>query len=227
MKKILLIEDNAQIRQTIRDFLDAKGYFVVEIDNGTTAVQAFFDELPDLVLLDLNLPGKDGVDICREIRAKSLTPIIMITARREEADQLQGLDEGADDYIVKPFSPKVLVVKVEKLLERPLAEKPQIVRFLDLEINSASRQLKRILPNKQYEVIHLTPAEFNLLETLALNKHKAYSRDELIDCVSDDPLGADIFDRTIDSHIKNLRQKLGTKDYIQTVRGIGYQAAEE
>ncbi|HNT29933.1 MAG TPA: response regulator transcription factor [bacterium] len=227
MKKILIVEDDLQIRKTLRDFLRHSNFIVCEAGRGDEALDVFQEEKPDLVVLDLNLPGKDGIEVCRDIRLDSNVPIIMLTARREEVDQVRGLTVGADDYIIKPFSPKVLVLKVQRMLGRPAPEDPERIRFRDLEIDLKKVEVKRV--NRQGAVIDtldLTPVEFKLLVALIRHPHKAFSRDQLIDAAYDDFVPPDIFDRTIDSHIKNLRKKLGVGDYIETVRGVGYRAKE-
>lgn len=224
MKKILIVEDHLNIRQTLRDFLIHAGHEVVEENRGDTAFFTWKREQPNLVLLDLNLPGKDGIDICKEIRQHSQVPIIMLTARREEEDHIRGLEIGADDYITKPFSPKVLVLKVQKLLELPKREALPLLRYCDLELQLEShrvfrKHLEKTLPPLE---IHLTPVEFNLLRVLAEAPTRSFSRDQLIDLIYDDGVPPDVFDRTIDSHVKNVRKKLSPGHYIQTVRGIGY-----
>ncbi|OIP97475.1 hypothetical protein AUK40_03110 [Candidatus Wirthbacteria bacterium CG2_30_54_11] len=225
MQKVLVIEDDEQIRNQLKDFLVHAGYAVVTEERGDEAMGVFTREKPDLVVLDLNLPGKDGIEVCRDIRVTSRVPLIMLTARREEADQVKGLREGADDYIVKPFSPRVLVLKVQKMFERPPLYEPEVVKFADLVLNISQRSVS-IQRGHAAKAVHIptTPAEFNLLLTLVRNPRKAFSRDELIDSLSDESIPPDIFDRTIDSHVKNLRKKLGSGTYIETVRGVGYKA---
>lgn len=218
MAKVMIVEDEVEILRGLRDFLAHDGYDVNTIATGEGAVQLFDMEKPDLVILDLNLPHTDGLEICRQIRTHSAVPIIMLTARREEVDQVKGLKVGADDYIVKPFSPKVLVLKVKKMLERPPLSDPEMLRFADLEIDLKQYQVRR-----KGEAVDLSPVEFSLLVTLLRHPKQAFSRDHLIDTIYGGTIPPDIFDRTIDSHIKNVRQKLGKK-YIRTVRSIGYQA---
>lgn len=224
MKKILIVEDDAAIRQTLQDFVEHAGHRTVLCERGDEAEAVFKSEKPDLVLLDLNLPGKDGIEVAKALRQNSPIPIIMLTARREEADQLLGLEVGADDYVVKPFSPRVLVRKIERWLERPLPEQAEVLRFKDLELFPESRTVQQITADKRPQCIDLTPVEFNLLHALLAHPTRAYSRDELIERAYDSVIPPDIFDRTIDVHIKNLRRKLGPGDYIRTVRSVGYQA---
>ena len=219
MEKILIVEDDSKISETLRDFMTHADFSVIVEARGDVAYAVFKTEKPDLVILDLNLPGKDGIAVCQQIRETSAVPIIMLTARREEIDQVKGLEVGADDYIIKPFSPKVLVLKVQRMLERPPLEDPDMVRLQDLEIDVRGRTVLRLGTQ-----IEITPVEFNLLLTLFRTPLKAFSRDQLLDLIYDDVIPPDIFDRTIDSHIKNMRKKLLPGDYIQTVRGIGYQA---
>jgi two-component system response regulator BaeR len=222
MKKVLIVEDDKAIRQTLRDFLRKAGLEVVEEGRGDEALAVFRLEKPDLVVLDLNLPGKDGIEVCREIRLTSQVPVIMLTARREEVDQIKGLHVGADDYIIKPFSPKVLVLKVKKMLERPPLDDPEIVRCADLELDTNQRTARQ-----KGRLVKLTQAEFKILAALVGSPQKVFSRDELLDYLGEDFIAPDIFDRTIDSHIKNIRKKLGSRDYIRTIRGTGYQAWED
>ena len=226
MEKILIVEDNKDIRENLHDFLKHEGFRVCKTGRGDDALEIFTKEQPDAVILDLNLPGLDGLKVCQQIRHMSPVPIIMLTARRDENDQLQGLEDGADDYITKPFSPKVLVLKVKKILKKS-NEENKIIRFLDLEIGLDNHTVYHVDTKGKKTLVHLTPLEFNLLKTLALSPHKAFSRDQLLDKIYDDFIPPDIFDRTIDSHIKNLRKKLGSSSYIQTVRGIGYKATTE
>ena len=222
MSAILIIEDEPELARVLRAYLEQAGFTVLTAGRGDTGLSTWEHERPDLVILDLNLPGMDGLDVAREIRRKSTTPIIMITARVEEADQLIGLELGADDYIPKPFSPRIVVARVRALLRRaeggPVAA--QILRIADLEIDQEAHVVLR-----SGSPLELTPTEFSLLLTLAGQPGRAFSRLQLLEASS----GAayEGYERTIDAHIKNLRAKLEPDPkkprYIETVFGIGYR----
>ena len=223
MEKILVVEDEREIREIERDYLEKEGYSVLEADNGEEALITFREESPDLVILDLNIPFKDGIEVCKSIREKSGVPIIMVTARTKEIDELLGLEVGADDYIKKPFSPNVLVARVKALLKRPdYSEKTGAIRIGDLEIDVEKQVMKR-----DGKIIELTTVQFNILTLLVTNRGKVFSRNELIEGSYDTYDFPDIFDRTIDSHIKNLRKQIEENSrkpkYILTVRGKGYK----
>ena len=224
-ERILIIEDEARIAQFIERGLIYEGYRVDVARDGQSGLTHARDNPPDLVILDLNLPGLDGLDVAREIRRKSDTPIIMLTARVEEADQLIGLELGADDYITKPFSPRIVVARVRALLRRvttKLTTSP-IVRVADLEIDFDAHTITR-----NGEEINLTPTEFNLLAVMAEQPGRAFSRLQLLEASQ----GATYegYERTIDAHIKNLRGKLEIDPkeprYIETVFGVGYRFAK-
>ncbi|WP_110463619.1 response regulator transcription factor [Ruminiclostridium sufflavum] len=224
-KKILVVDDEIKIVDVVRSYLHHNGYDVVEAYTGKQAVALFERFNPCLVILDLMLPDMTGEDICIQIRKKSKVPIIMLTAKVEEEHILKGLDIGADDYIIKPFSPRQLVARVNALLRRA-SEEPfpnnDIVSFNlnDLVINKLSMDVK-----KNGKSVSLTPNEYKILLTLIKHPKKAFTREELISMA----LGEDFdgYDRTIDSHVKNLRQKIETDtknpEYILTVHGIGYR----
>ncbi|NPA31393.1 MAG: response regulator transcription factor, partial [Chloroflexi bacterium] len=188
---------------------------------GDTGLELFQREKPDVVLLDLNLPGMDGLDVARAIRRAGDTPIIMITARVDEADQLVGLELGADDYVTKPFSPRVLVARVRALLRRAqAAPTPRRIRVDDIEIDLDAHTVTRA-----GEPIHLTPTEFRLLVALARQPGRAFTREQLLQAIQDSPFVG--YERTVDAHIKNLRAKLEPDPkhprYIETVFGVGYR----
>jgi two-component system alkaline phosphatase synthesis response regulator PhoP len=222
MSTILIIEDEPELARVLRAYLEQAGFTVLTAGRGDTGLSTWEHKHPDLVILDLNLPGIDGLDVAREIRRKSTTPIIMITARVEEADQLIGLELGADDYIPKPFSPRIVVARVRALLRRaeggPVAA--QILRIADLEIDQEAHVVLRA-----GSPLELTPTEFSLLLTLAGQPGRAFSRLQLLEASS----GAayEGYERTIDAHIKNLRAKLEPDPkkprYVETVFGIGYR----
>lgn len=216
--KILIVEDEPLLSAVLRDYLVATGYTCQQIFDGDAAVPAFQQDVPDLVILDLMLPNRDGTDICRELRALSDVPIIMVTARVEEIDRLLGLELGADDYICKPFSPREVVARVHAVLRRhrrvPIAASaPQGLSIDDTACRASLHG----------HDLGLTLVEFRLLRTLASHPGRIYSRDQLMDQLYDD--GRVITDRTIDSHVKNLRRKLGDdgETWIRSVYGVGYQ----
>ena len=179
-------------------------------------------EKPDLIVLDLMLPGMDGLDVCRTIRRESDVPIIMLTARAEEADQLIGLELGADDYITKPFSPRALVARVRALLRRARGD---LLQSESLRSGSLELDLKRMEVKRSGEIIHLTRSEYSLLETLVKHEGQPLSREQLLEHLHGVAFGG--VDRSVDSHIKNLRKKIEPDPtdpiYIQTVYGYGYK----
>jgi len=224
MNTILIVEDETELVKVLRSYLENAGFMVLTAYRGDTGLSTWEHKRPDLVLLDLNLPGMDGLDVAREIRRKSSTPIIMLTARVEEADQLIGLELGADDYIVKPFSPRLVVARVRALLRRSEAvvDAPKILRVADLEIDLAGYTVQRA-----GQSVELTPTEFGVLATLASQPGRAFSRLQLLE--ASQGAAYEGYERTIDAHIKNLRAKLEpdpkSPRYIETVFGIGYRFA--
>jgi DNA-binding response OmpR family regulator len=227
---ILVVDDEPQITRLARDYLTRDGFRVVTAHDGPTALAQARHEPPDLVVLDLNLPGMDGLEVCRALRRVSDVPIIMLTARAEETDRLIGLELGADDYIVKPFSPRELVARVRAVLRRArgVLREPSAIRFGNLEIDIEGRSVRRA-----DEPISLTRSEFNLLATLAQNPGQVFSREQLLERIHGaayDGVAYDGFDRSVDSHIRNLRRKLESDPlaprYILTVYGVGYKFGE-
>ena len=222
MSTVLIIEDEPELVKVLRAYLEQAGFTVLIAYRGDSGLSTWEHKRPDLVILDLNLPGIDGLDVAREIRRKSSTPVIMLTARIEEADQLVGLELGADDYITKPFSPRIVVARVRALLRRAEAApvSSQILRAADLEIDLEGHTVKRAGHG-----IELTPTEFNLLETLAAQPGRAFTRLQLLEASQGNAYEG--YERTIDAHIKNLRAKieLNPKEpqYIETVFGVGYR----
>lgn len=220
VKKILIADDEKLLRHLIRDFLIAENYHIIEACDGKEALELFEEHQPDLVILDVMMPVYDGWTVCRQIRQSSMVPIIMLTAKGEELDQLLGFDLGVDEYITKPFSPKILVARIKALLRRststdlPETEKLQSTGLIiDEEAHSA-----RI---NQVEIT-LSPKEYDLLLYLYTNKGKALSRQQILDKVWDYDYYGDL--RTVDTHINRLRNKLGNYgNLIQTIRGYGYR----
>ncbi len=223
---ILIIDDEPKIVKQARDYLEKSQYRVISAGDGQTALAQARHERPDLIVLDLNLPGMDGLDVCRTLRRESDVPIIMLTARVEETDRLIGLELGADDYITKPFSPRELVARVRTVLRRVRGgvRQPGLLRAADLEINLDGHTVARA-----GEPIHLTRIEFNLLALLAQHPGQTFSRAQLLDRLHG--VRYEGFDRSIDAHIKNLRRKLEPDPleprYVLTVYGIGYKFTDE
>jgi DNA-binding response OmpR family regulator len=219
-KKILIADDEARMRKLMGDFLKKAGFEIIEAEDGKKAL-AIFSEVPgiDLLILDVMMPGYDGWTVCREVRKISNLPIIMLTARGEESDQLFGFELGADEYVVKPFSPSVLVARVQALLKR--AQNSNNIRakitYDGLEIDQGRHSVM-----VEGESVNLTPKEYELLLFMVQNEGIALSRDKILNTVWDFDYFGDT--RTVDTHIKKLRMKLSQKgEYIQTVRGLGYR----
>jgi DNA-binding response OmpR family regulator len=222
MSTILIIEDEPELVKVLRSYLEQAGFSVLSAGRGDTGLSIWENKRPDLVILDLNLPGLDGLDVAREIRRRAITPIIMLTARVEETDQLVGLELGADDYISKPFSPRIVVARVRALLRRSEAApaEKRLVRVADLEIDLDGHNAQR-----GGQPLELTPTEFSLLATLAAQPGRAFSRLQLLE--ASQGTAYEGYERTIDAHIKNLRAKIELDpkkpQYIETVFGVGYR----
>ena len=223
---ILVVDDEAKITQLARDYLERNGFGVITAADGTTALAAARRDRPDLIVLDLNLPGMDGLDVCRTLRRESSVPIIMLTARVEEMDRLIGLELGADDYITKPFSPREFVARVRAVLRRVQGDTQavNVLRIGALTIDEGGRQVQL-----GSEPVDLTRIEFNLLTILVRHPGQALSRGQLIDRLHGVSHGG--YDRSIDAHIKNLRRKIEADPadprYIVTVYGVGYKFVGE
>ncbi len=226
MKKILVVDDEPKIIQLTQDYLENAGFSVMNAGNGERALTVIQVEKPDLVVLDLGLPGMDGLDVCRSIRKTSNLPIIMLTARDEETDKLIGLELGADDYITKPFSPKELVARVRSVLRRSelAQEEREVIRVGDVTLD-----LPRMRVIVGGEEIELTATEFQLLQTLASQPGRIFTRAQLLNAVHG--VAIESYERAIDAHIKNIRRKLEPVPreprYIQTVYGVGYRFSDE
>lgn len=218
MKKILVADDEERMRKLVCDFLKREGYLTLEAANGREALR-LIEENPAicLVILDVMMPEYDGWAVCREIRRDSNIPIIMLTARGEETDELFGFELGADEYVAKPFSPQVLMARVNAILRRANAAERLPHSLPGLKIDTAARHVW-----VDEEMITLSPKEFELLVYMVENLGRALSRDQILNVVWDYNFFGD--PRTVDTHIKKLRLKLGKRgEYIQTVRGIGYR----
>jgi len=214
---ILVVEDEPKIAALLRDYLAAAGYTVTLRATGSGTVDAVRAAPPDAVLLDLMLPGEDGLSICRNIRAFSTVPILMLTARVEEIDRLLGLELGADDYICKPFSPREVVARVKAVLRRAQAA-TQPGHDVPIELDES-----RFEARMQGQALNLTPVEFRLLGKLAAQPGRVFSRQQLMDALYRDHRV--VSERTVDSHVKNLRRKLAQAgpDPIASVYGVGYR----
>ena len=218
-KSILIVDDEARMRKLVKDFLVAKGYKILEAEDGEKALEVFEQNKKDisLILLDVMMPKLDGWSVLRQIRQTSKVPIIMLTARGEEQDELFGFELGVDEYISKPFSPKILVARVEAILKRTNQDTKEIKSFAGIEIDQEGRTVT--VDGKQIE---LSLREYELLVYLVNNENIALSRDKILNNVWNYDYYGD--SRTIDSHIKKIRHKLGKKGkYIKTIRGIGYK----
>ena len=216
---VLIVEDDPRTSASVALYLRHAGYDVAQAADGPAALEAAAALRPDLVVLDLMLPGLDGFEVCRTLRAASRVPVIMLTARSLEGDKLRGLDSGADDYVTKPFSPRELVARVQAVLRRarPAVD---VIRCGDVEIDLALRRVRR-----GDRAVPLTTAEFRLLEVLASTPGRAFTRAELAERAFGHD--HDALDRTIDAHIKNLRRKLDPSrarpPIVATVFGTGYR----
>ena len=226
MKKILVVDDEPKIIQLTQDYLENAGFSVISAGDGERSLAVIQAKKPDLVVLDLGLPGMDGLDVCRSIRKTSNLPIIMLTARDEETDKLIGLELGADDYITKPFSPKELVARVRSVLRRSelAQEGREVIRAGDVTLD-----LPRMQVTVGGEEIELTATEFQLLQALASQPGRIFTRSQLLNAVHG--VAIESYERAIDAHIKNIRRKLEPVPheprYIQTVYGVGYRFSDE
>jgi two-component system alkaline phosphatase synthesis response regulator PhoP len=227
VKTVLVVDDEPKIVQLARDYLESAGFAVLSAGDGPSALQAARTRRPDLIVLDLGLPGVDGLDVTRALRRDSSVPIIMLTARADESDKLVGLELGADDYVTKPFSPKELVARVRAVLRRTeqasAAETAELIRVGELEIDAP-----RLGVSIGAHEVTLTATEFQLLATLARQPGRVFTRSQLLDAVHG--VAFESYERAIDAHAKNIRRKLEPDPraprYILTVYGVGYRLAE-
>ena len=218
----LVVDDEAPLAALVRSYLEREGFEVETAGDGETGVRVARERRPDVIVLDLMLPGMDGIEACRQIRAFSDAYILMLTARAEEVDKIVGLSTGADDYVTKPFSPGELVARVRALLRRPRGgsgERFAVRRFGDLEIDPLAREVRR-----DGEPVELTRLEFELLDTLSEQPRVAFTRRQLLERVWGPWFGDE---HVVDVHVANLRRKLGDEAragrYVRTVRGVGYR----
>jgi DNA-binding response OmpR family regulator len=226
---ILIVEDDREIAQLVRDYLERAGFVTLWAGDGDQALEQARIGRPDLIVLDLGLPKRDGLDVIREIRKTIQTPIVILTARGEETDRIVGLELGADDYIVKPFSPREVVARVRAVLRRVSTpdDDRQLLRRGAMEID-----IPRMRVTVDERPIELTATEFQLLATMARRPGQVFTRGQLLDAVRGDAFEG--YERAIDAHIKNIRRKVEPEGsgsakpvYIQTVYGVGYRFAED
>ena len=225
-RTILVVDDEPRIVELARDYLEHAGFRVITANDGRAALDVARHHRPDLIVLDLGLPGLDGLDVTRELRRDGSLPIVMVTARDDELDKVLGLELGADDYLTKPFSPRELVARVKAVLRR--TDRPtdpsDVIRVGDLQLD---------VPRMRTEVagrsIDLTPTEFTLLATLARQPGRIFTRSQLLDALHG--VAFESYERAIDSHIKNLRRKLEPDPrqprFVLTVYGVGYRLADD
>lgn len=224
MTRVLVVEDEIKIARLVREYLTEAGFDVLSATSGPTAVGLARSGRPDLVILDIGLPGMDGYDVIRAIRSNSSTPIIMLTARSDETDRIIGLELGADDYVVKPFSPREVVARVKAVLRRTTNEPArETIEVGDLHIDVARREVK-----VDGLAVDLTTSEFELLRILASQPGRVFTRGQLLDALRG--VSFESYERAIDSHIKNLRKKIEPDPripvWILTVYGTGYRLAD-
>ncbi len=219
--KILVVDDDPHIVELVKVYAEREGFQVVTVDHGDQVLAAFNQEQPDVILLDIMLPGRDGISLCRDLRDIRMVPIIMLTAKGEEADRVLGLEMGADDYVAKPFSPRELMARIKAVLRRtkvPESVGEAGIKYPGLTINPTTR---KVMVNEVD--INVTPKEFDLLYYLSQNPMRVFSRESLLMAV----WGYDYFgdQRTVDVHIRRLRQKLSSldHDYLTTIWGVGYR----
>jgi len=226
MPLVLLVDDEPAIVEVARDYLRHAGFTVLTAADGPSALTLVATRQPDIVILDLGLPGLDGLDVTRAVRRRSDVPIIILTARAEESDKLVGLELGADDYITKPFSPKELVARVRAVLRRVegAGAASEIVRAGDVELD-----VPRMRTTVAGRRVDLTPTEFQLVVTLARQPGRIFTRSQLLDAIHG--VAFDSYERAIDAHVKNIRRKIEPQPhaprYLRTVFGVGYAFADE
>ena len=225
MYKILIIEDDRGISKSLKLYLENSDFDVVIHESGEGIEEVLEKEIPDLIILDINLPKKDGITICEEVRVEKNTPIIMLTARNSEIDRIKALEIGADDYISKPFSPRELLARINSIVRRIERSKEQVLEVSDdgdlIIYNNIQLDLNKNTVSKNLSPISLTKNEFDILKKIMLEDGKVVPREVLMtETIWYDQY---MFDRTIDTHIKNIRKKIWDKDMIITVRGVWYR----
>ena len=226
MKTVLVVDDETRIVELARDYLEHAGFAVLTASDGPSALMTARTRKPDVVVLDLGLPGMDGLDVARAIRKESETPIVMLTARDDELDRILGLEIGADDYVTKPFSPRELVARIRAILRRV---DRQVEPSDRIEVAGVSIDVSRMKVEADGRQVELTPTEFQLLTTLARQPGRIFTRSQLLDAIHG--VAFESYERAIDAHVKNLRHKLepdpARPRYVLTVYGVGYRFAED
>lgn len=226
---VLIVDDEAMIRESVSAYISKQGYQVITAEDGREALEIFKKKPIMFIILDLMLPGMSGEEVCQAIRKQSRVPIIMLTAKTQEDDILNGLDIGADDYVTKPFSVKQLYARMEAILRRAADDLKPLAQKFSWNSNDLLIDFEHSEVRKQGEILNLTPSEWKILSALIKHPQKVFSRDNLIDLV----FGPDFdgYDRVIDTHIKNLRKKVETDPkapvYVKTVHGLGYKFGGE
>lgn len=219
---VLIVDDDVKLVKLLQTYFDKEGFITYTANDGPEALVAVGEKKPDIIVLDLMLPGLDGWGVCRKIRRDNDVPIIMLTARDEESDRLVGLEIGADDYVTKPFSPKEVVARAKAILRRTHKE---MARYEPMKVGNLIIDLERHQVTQDNQPIELTPTEFKLLELLVANAGKVFSRLQIVEQTQGYTFEG--YERTVDAHIKNLRRKIEVQpkapQYIQTVYGIGYK----
>jgi len=222
-KKILIVDDEEKIARVLKAYLEQTGFQVLTAYDGKAALERFQRDRPDFLILDLNLPGMDGLDVCRAVRRQSNVPILMLTARVDEMDKLIGLELGADDYVVKPFSPREVVARVRTILRRTAGEEASPGE--SLQVGDLSIQLDEHRVTVAEKVVELTPTEFDILVVLAHQPKRVFTRLQIMEQAQGNAFEG--YERTIDAHVKNIRLKLEHNPkkptYIHTVFGVGYK----
>jgi DNA-binding response OmpR family regulator len=224
MPRILVVDDEPKIVRLVRDYLEHAGFTVIVARDGREALMRVRSERPDLVVLDLGLPGLDGLDVTQALRRDTALPLIMLTARDSETDRVLGLELGADDYLTKPFSPRELVARVRAVLRRNRPDEPMdTMRIGELELD-----VPRLRASVGGRVVNLTATEFQLLAAMARQPGRVFTRSQLLDAIHGEALEA--YERAVDAHVKNIRRKLESDPrhprYLQTVYGVGYRVAD-
>jgi two-component system alkaline phosphatase synthesis response regulator PhoP len=222
-KKILIVDDEEKIARVLKAYLEQSGFQVLTAYDGKAALERFQRDRPDFLILDLNLPGMDGLDVCRAVRRESNVPILMLTARVDEMDKLVGLELGADDYVVKPFSPREVVARVRTILRRTVGEETALEE--SLQVGDLSIHLDQHRVTLAGRSVELTPTEFDILVVLARQPKRVFTRLQIMEQAQGNAFEG--YERTIDAHIKNIRLKLEANPkkpaYIHTVFGVGYK----
>jgi DNA-binding response OmpR family regulator len=225
VKTVLVVDDEPRIVDLARDYLEHAGFAVLTASDGPSALRAVRTRKPDVLVLDLGLPGMDGLDVARQLRRESSIPMIMLTARDDEVDRVLGLEMGADDYVTKPFSPRELVARIRAILRRVDRQTEPGDR---IEAGGVSIDISRMKVEAAGRAVELTPTEFQILVTLAGQPGRIFTRSQLLDAVHG--LAFESYERAVDAHVKNLRRKLeddpSRPRYVLTVYGVGYRFAE-